>query len=152
MCSQQSVITTYTVTALLERVGDTLSWKPSLDKPSPWMRPMLSPRIFPLSLLMRGHLFILAKLHLLYFPFQCYRSVISYAGAWVQTKSFLPLKEQGSLEHKPRRLELESHKSGASDSTHAVWPPSVTGGISLFGFLLPGSFYILPSWSRKSPQ
>lgn len=103
-----------------QRVGDALSSKASLDKPSPWMRPMLSPRIFPSLCSCRGHLFILAKLHMLNFPFQGYRSVISHPGVWVQTKGFLPLKEQGSLEHKPRGLALKSHKSGAPDSTHAV--------------------------------
>lgn len=81
-----------------QRVGDALSSKASLDKPSPWTRPIKSKNI-PLSLLMQGHLFILAKLHLLNFPFQCYRSVISYPGVWVQTKGFLPfvpLKNKGA--------------------------------------------------------
>lgn len=54
MYSQHSVITTYKVTALLGRVGDSLSSKASLDKLSSWMRPMLIPRIFPSLCSCRG--------------------------------------------------------------------------------------------------
>ena len=98
----------------------------------------------PLSLLMQGHLFILPKLHVL--NFKCHRSNISHPRVWVQTKGFLPLKTQGSLEPKPRGLELELHKPGAADSTDAAWPPSVTVGFPsrapLAGFFLHVAFPI----------
>ena len=102
----------------------------------------------PLSLLTQGY----EQLHVLNFPIKCHRSNISYPRVWVQTKGFLPLKTQGSLEHRPRGLELGSCKSGLlTPLTQSGHRPSQVA-LSLPGFLLPGSFSMLPPRSGQSLQ